>query len=111
MIKANRELGMRMAAERGWGKRQQGCLDDLWTKESNWRHWKWNDAGSGAYGIPQSLPAKKMASAGPDWKTNPRTQIEWGLGYIEQRHKTPCQALEFWHSPQDHVPGASKNWY
>lgn len=70
---------------------QWGCLDALWTRESNWR-WNATNPTSGAYGIPQSLPASKMASAGPDWRTNYRTQIEWGLSYIAQRYGTPCAA-------------------
>ena len=47
---------------------------------------------SGAYGIPQSLPAAKMAAAGADWQTNPATQIRWGLGYIAATYGTPCAA-------------------
>ena len=42
----------------------------------------WNYQGSGAYGIPQALPASKMASAGADYMTNPATEIRWGLGYV-----------------------------
>lgn len=51
---------------------------------------------SGAYGIPQSLPANKKASAGPDWLTNPVTQERWGLGYIEDRYGDPAKAWDFW---------------
>lgn len=80
-----------LAAERGWGDAQFACLDRLWTKESNWR-WNAQNASSGAYGIPQSLPGSKMASAGADWRTNPATQITWGLGYISNRYGTPCGA-------------------
>ena len=47
---------------------------------------------SGAYGIPQSLPGSKMASAGADWRTNAATQINWGLGYIDARYGSPCGA-------------------
>ena len=50
------------------------------------------NASSGAYGLVQALPANKMASAGSDWKTNPKTQIEWGLDYIADRYGTPCAA-------------------
>ena len=84
-------LGRAMAAERGWGDDQFVCLDKLWTKESNWR-WNAENPSSGAYGIPQSLPGSKMATAGSDWRTNPATQIEWGLGYIAGRYGTPCSA-------------------
>lgn len=75
-------------------KTQFGCLDKLWKKESGWRWWADNPY-SDAYGIPQANPGKKMRSAGSDWKTNPRTQIRWGLKYIKGRYKTPCAALKF----------------
>jgi uncharacterized protein YabE (DUF348 family) len=80
-----------LAAERGWGDDQFSCLDSLWTKESGWR-WNAENPSSGAYGIPQSLPGSKMATAGSDWRTNPATQIRWGLGYIAGRYGTPCGA-------------------
>ena len=48
--------------------------------------------GSGAFGIPQALPGSRMASAGPDWQTNPATQITWGLGYIRDTYGSPCAA-------------------
>ncbi|MDO4241215.1 MAG: transglycosylase SLT domain-containing protein [Microbacteriaceae bacterium] len=67
------------------------CLVALWNKESNWNAHAMN-ASSGAYGIPQSLPGSKMASAGADWQTNPETQIRWGLGYIKGRYGSPCAA-------------------
>jgi len=74
----------------GFGTDQWGCLDALWNQESGWRYNAEN--ASGAYGIPQALPGSKMASAGPDWQTNPTTQIKWGLGYIQERYGTPCAA-------------------
>jgi hypothetical protein len=70
-----------------------GCLLDLWNHESGWRYDAEN--ASGAYGIPQALPGSKMASAGPDWQTNPATQIKWGLGYIKQLYGNPCSAWAF----------------
>lgn len=76
---------------RGWGEDQFSCLVALWNKESGWRV-NAENTSSGAYGIPQSLPGSKMASAGSDWATNPATQIEWGLGYISGRYGTPCGA-------------------
>jgi outer membrane biosynthesis protein TonB len=75
----------------GWGAEQLTCLISLWQKESNWNSTAENPS-SGAYGIPQSLPGTKMASAGADWRTNPATQIKWGLSYISERYKTPCGA-------------------
>ncbi|KRE23502.1 hypothetical protein [Agromyces sp. Soil535] len=78
-------------AGHGWGSDQFRCLDLLWTRESGWRADAYN-ASSGAYGIPQSLPGSKMASAGADWRTNAATQIDWGLGYIDARYGAPCGA-------------------
>lgn len=75
----------------GWGADQMVCLESLWTKESNWDYQAQNPS-SGAYGIPQSLPGSKMASAGADWASNPATQIDWGLGYIADVYGSPCGA-------------------
>ncbi|WP_176819076.1 lytic transglycosylase domain-containing protein [Quadrisphaera sp. DSM 44207] len=86
-----RSVARALAAERGWGRQQFSCLDALWTKESGWEHTADNPTSS-AYGIPQSLPGRKMASAGADWETNPITQITWGLGYIADAYGTPCGA-------------------
>lgn len=77
-----------------WGEDQFGCLNKIFTQESQWK-WNATNPTSGAYGIPQSLPAGKMASAGDDWKTNPATQIKWGLTYIKERYGTPCAAWAF----------------
>lgn len=90
-----------MVKDRGWGDAEFACLVALWKKESGWRVNAYNK-GSGAYGIPQALPGKKMASAGSDWETNPATQIAWGLGYIKGRYSTPCGA---WNHSQ------SRGWY
>jgi len=75
--------------------KQFQCLDKLWTRESNWRHTA-DNPNSSAYGIPQALPGKKMASAGKDWRTNPETQINWGLKYINSVYGSPCNAWAFW---------------
>ncbi|MFC7880132.1 ubiquitin-like domain-containing protein [Isoptericola sp. NPDC057391] len=88
---STRSIGQQMAAARGWSGEQWSCLESLWTKESGWDASATNPS-SGAYGIPQSLPGSKMASAGSDWQTNPATQIEWGLGYIADVYGTPCGA-------------------
>ncbi len=87
---SNKALGQRLNAARGWAD-EWGCLEKLWDKESHWNERAMNRY-SGAYGIPQSLPGSKMASAGGDWQTNPATQIKWGLGYIAGRYKSPCGA-------------------
>jgi hypothetical protein len=78
----------------GWSSSEMSCLVPLWMGESGWRV-NAENASSGAYGIPQSLPGSKMASAGADWRTNPVTQIKWGLGYIQERYGSPCGAWGF----------------
>ena len=75
----------------GFGLDQMPCLDKLWTKESHWNP-KAHNPSSGAHGIPQALPASKMAKYGSDYMTNPTVQIRWGLSYIKGRYKTPCAA-------------------
>ncbi|QIG39663.1 phospholipase [Microbacterium sp. 4R-513] len=79
------------ASEYGWGDGQFSCLVSLWDRESDWNYQAYN-SGSGATGIPQSLPGSKMASAGADWQTNATTQIRWGLGYIAGSYGSPCAA-------------------
>ncbi|GGW18536.1 hypothetical protein GCM10018980_61200 [Streptomyces capoamus] len=63
--------------------------------ESGWNPSATNSA-SGAYGLVQALPASKMSSAGADWKTNPATQIKWGLDYMNSRYGSPVKAWNFW---------------
>ncbi len=88
----NRALGQRMADEiKGWTGSSWTSLDNLWTRESQWNHTAENPS-SGAYGIPQALPGDKMASHGADWRTNPATQIAWGLDYIAGRYGDPNAA-------------------
>lgn len=77
------------------------CLVQLWNKESGWRT-NANNPSSGAYGIPQSLPGNKMASFGLDWQTNYRTQVNWGISYIQSSYGTMCSAWA--HS-------VAHNWY
>ncbi len=85
----------------GWGKKQYRDLRFLWTKESRWQY-RAHNGSSGAYGIPQSLPGHKMASAGKDWRTNPRTQVRWGLDYIKMRYGKPSGAVAHFRA---------RNWY
>ncbi|MEV4479324.1 lytic transglycosylase domain-containing protein [Micromonospora coxensis] len=93
----NREIGCALLLDAGFKIDQMPCLDKLWTKESGWNH-KAQNPSSGAYGIPQALPGSKMGTVADDWRTNPATQIKWGLGYIEGRYNTPCGA---WAHSQD----------
>jgi hypothetical protein len=82
-------------------KRQIDCLNSLWTSESHWNY-RAHNYRSGAHGIPQALPAIKMEIVSTDWRTNPVTQIRWGLSYIKARYDTPCKAL---------LKKKRSNWY
>jgi hypothetical protein len=90
-----RALAMSLLPSYGWSRDEFGCLDQLWIRESNWNPHAENPY-SGAYGIPQALPASKMAQYGADWRTNPEAQIRWGLSYIERSYGSPCGAWGFW---------------
>ncbi|MGB3413580.1 MAG: lytic transglycosylase domain-containing protein [Microbacteriaceae bacterium] len=100
-VAAAQEYAFTLVQAKGWGVDQYNCLVKLWHRESGWRYDAANRS-SGAYGIPQALPGKKMASAGADWQTNPETQIRWGMGYVQNRYGTPCGAWGFFQT---------KGWY
>ena len=85
----------------GWSDGDFQALVKLWNKESRWNPYASNSR-SGAYGIPQALPATKMSTYGTDYLTNYKTQINWGLNYIKSRYGTPTAAWN--HS-------CSKGWY
>ena len=80
-----------MKSEYKWSEYQYTCLNNLWTRESHWNY-RASNRKSGAHGIPQALPAVKMDVVADDWRTNPVTQIRWGLRYIDIRYETPCRA-------------------
>ncbi|HEU5126676.1 MAG TPA: transglycosylase SLT domain-containing protein [Glycomyces sp.] len=86
----NRATGCAIMLDWGFDLEQFGCLEALWNKESGWNELAENSIG--AYGIPQAYPGSKMSSEGDDWRTNPVTQINWGLGYIQGRYDSPCSA-------------------
>ncbi len=90
-----RALAQQLAAADGWAGSQWTCLDELWQHESRYITTASNPS-SGAYGIPQALPGSKMSTAGADWRTNPATQISWGLSYIRGRYGSPCGAWQYW---------------
>ncbi|MGW6390121.1 aggregation-promoting factor C-terminal-like domain-containing protein [Streptomyces sp. NPDC055103] len=74
---------------------QYASFSKIVSHESGWNHTATNSS-SGAYGLVQALPASKMSSAGSDWKTNPATQIKWGLNYMNERYGSPNAAWAFW---------------
>ncbi|GAA3200108.1 lytic transglycosylase domain-containing protein [Actinocorallia longicatena] len=94
-VRRNKAIGRELVERFGWSRPHWRCLNRLWAKESGWNQHSHN-GGSGAHGIPQAMPGSKMASAGPDWATNPRTQIRWGLRYIRYRYGSPCAAWAHW---------------
>ncbi|GAA3492389.1 transglycosylase SLT domain-containing protein [Streptomyces cremeus] len=71
------------------------CFSNIVTRESTWNYQAQNPT-SAAYGLVQSNPGSKMASVAPDWRTNPATQIKWGLNYMNVRYGSPCEAWSFW---------------
>ncbi|OKK19390.1 hypothetical protein AMK16_14795 [Streptomyces sp. CB00455] len=74
---------------------QFAAFNKIVSHESGWDYTATNSS-SGAYGLVQALPASKMSSAGSDWKTNPATQIKWGLDYMNDRYGSPVGAWNFW---------------
>ncbi len=76
-------------------------VDYIVSKESGWNSTAANPTSS-AYGICQSLPGSKMASAGSDWQTNPVTQMKWCNSYAVDRYGSWGAAYNFW---------ISHNWW
>ena len=72
---------------------QFGMYNYIISHESGWSPRAHNPGG--AYGLPQSLPADKMASAGKDWRTNPITQLKWMKGYVK-KYGGINGAYKFW---------------
>ena len=85
----------------GYGSGQFDCFNNIIMRESKWDVNATNSS-SGAYGIPQALPGSKMATIASDWRTNPATQIIWGIEYMKDRYGSPCSAWGF---------KASHGWY
>lgn len=101
------QMARQMAAKRyGWDRGDFRYIDWIIggggpnnvVAESRWNPNAVNPS-SGAYGIPQILPA-----AHPDThlQNNPRGQIRWLLRYIKGRYGTPQQAYQF---------KSQKGWY
>ena len=88
---------------------QYQYADYIISKESGWCPTKWQGEYGGCpayhgtptssgvgYGLCQSTPAWKMASAGSDWGTNPVTQLKWCTGYANGRYGSWQNAYNFW---------------
>ena len=93
----NRETGCALMLDAGFAISQFPCLNKLWNRESGWNH-RAENSSSGAYGIPQAYPGSKMGSIASDWRTNPATQIKWGLGYVKGKYHSPCGAWSHFQS-------------
>lgn len=76
--------------------------------ESGWNP-KATNGGSGAYGLPQSLPGSKMASAGSDWRSNPITQLKWMKSYVSSRYGGIGNAYRYWLSHHNYANGGIVN--
>ncbi|WP_406002136.1 transglycosylase SLT domain-containing protein [Streptomyces sp. NBC_00829] len=76
------------------GAGQFQCFSNIVDHESTWNYQAENP--SGAYGLVQAYPGSKMSSAGADWRTNPATQIKWGLNYMNVKYGSPCEAWSYW---------------
>ena len=87
-----RDLARSDAARPWLGLGPVRCLDSLLDAGSRLGP-RGANRSSGAYGIPQALPASKMAGAGQDWRTNPATQIRWGLDVHQRQLRLPVQRL------------------
>lgn len=68
------------------------AVDYIVSHESGWCPTKWEGeygtcaafhgvSDTDGYGLCQSTPPGKMASAGDDWQTNPVTQLKWCTSY------------------------------
>ena len=84
-----------LMAAAGIPQDQWACTEYIISHESGWRV-NASNTSSGAYGLPQSLPGSKMASAGADWQTNPVTQLKWYYGYTTTNYGGPCGAYSWW---------------
>ena len=79
----------------GWGEEGWQYIIKIVNHESGWNANAVNPS-SGACGIPQALPCRKMKSAGKDYKTNYKTQVKWLMNYIAGRYGNPAKAWAFW---------------
>lgn len=83
--------------EYGWSEEDYYAWIMIIKRESSFNPYAKNKK-SGATGLCQSLPARKMASHGKDYLTNYKTQARWCRDYIKNRYGTPQGAWSFWQS-------------
>jgi len=80
----------------GWGLQEWAALDRLWWNASGWQTVRSDGNMNEPWGIPQAVPATKMAKYGADYLTNPQTQIQWGMDYIQRKYGSPTIAWQHW---------------
>ena len=103
-----------LMAAAGISPDEYAAADYIINRESGWCATKWQgqwgqcpsfyeekypgaeSTKSLGFGLCQSTPAIKMASAGDDWRTNPVTQLKWCSGYARGRYGSWNQAYDFW---------------
>lgn len=94
----NQAIGKQLAASYGWDSGAEwDALVWVWDHESGWNN-KAKNPSSGAYGIPQALPASKMGAEANPPTSSASAQIKWGLAYIKKRYHSPVGAKAFWQS-------------
>ncbi|MCY4088740.1 MAG: hypothetical protein OXF49_01255 [Candidatus Saccharibacteria bacterium] len=64
--------------------------------ESSWRPFVWNQQGSSAYGLCQSMKSVWEETWAADFMTNPVTQLKWCDWYAKDRYKSWQEAVEAW---------------
>lgn len=89
-----RDIARSLMAEYGLDESEFDCLDSLWMSESDWDPTADNPTST-AYGIPQALTGGTHSNIPADYRTNPVSQIRWGLWYIKNSYGTACSAWEF----------------
>ncbi|VDG31412.1 hypothetical protein (plasmid) [Lactobacillus brevis] [Lactiplantibacillus mudanjiangensis] len=96
---------MHWLKQAGIPKSEYDMYNYIISHESGWNPHATN-SGSGAYGLPQSLPGSKMASAGSDWKTNPITQLKWMKDYVTHgNYHSINQAYAHWQANHWYAKG------
>lgn len=102
-VTKNKAIAVPLATMYGWGPGTSNwtSLGNLWTKESGWNN-RAKNPSSGAYGIPQALPASKMGPLANPPLSSASVQIAWGLKYIKQRYGDPDAAWQH---------ELANNWY
>lgn len=79
----------------GWNNEDYNAIVNIVIKESGFNPNSVNKT-SGACGLFQAHPCNKAIKQYPDYMTNYKSQIDWGIKYIKGRYGTPTKAWNFW---------------